>query len=189
VTEQWWRLARDDFAKLEHDNNLPKVRGELLATFKERLVPIGVLDEFQTAGVFVNWWQNIRYDLKTIVSIGWHQVLIPDEYLIEAFFQEEAKHIQDLEAKINEAQDELAQTVEAVDYEPEEDETVTAPVIKKYLKAVIDDLKDSTGASAEKERKAYKGQFDAIKKQEDKISKLKKDLKEKQSNTNSCSPI
>src|ERR1700751_5909901 len=116
--------------------------------------PLAVLDEFKSAGVFVNWWQQIRYDLKTIVSTGWHQALIPDTYLVDTFFQAEAAAIEAIEAKISEAQSELAEAVETAQevaaYEPEEDETVTATVIKKALKELIDDLKDSTGESAEK---------------------------------------
>jgi restriction endonuclease S subunit len=44
-----------------------------------------VLDEFQSAAVFVNWWQQIRYDLKTVVSTGWHHALIPDSYAKKIF--------------------------------------------------------------------------------------------------------
>ena len=84
-------MARDDFAQLRDGKKMPEVRHELLTTLKSKLVPLGVLDEFKSAGVFVNWWQQIRYDLKTIVSTGWHHTLIPDEYLIAAFFQAEAE--------------------------------------------------------------------------------------------------
>ena len=100
----WWQVARDDFARLNDGKKLPEVRQELLTTLKTKLAPLGVLDEFQSAGVFVNWWQKIRYDLKTIVSTGWHHTLIPDEYLIRAFFQDEADAIEALEARISEAQ-------------------------------------------------------------------------------------
>ena len=62
---------------------MPEVRHELLTTIKGKLIPLGVLDEFQSAGVFVNWWQQIRFDLKTIIFTGWHHTLIPDSYLIE----------------------------------------------------------------------------------------------------------
>ena len=159
-------MARDDFAQLRDGKKMPEVRHELLTTIKSKLIPLGVLDEFQSAGVFVNWWQQIRYDLKTIVSTGWHHTLIPDAYLIAAFFQAEADAIEALEAKISEAQSELAEAVEAAQevaaYEPEEDETVTAAVIKKALKELIDDLKDSTGESAKKELKALQAQEKAI---------------------------
>lgn len=178
--EAWWAVARDDFAKLEGRHILPQVRSELLDTLKTKLVPLGVLDEFQSAGVFVNWWQAIRYDLKTIVSTGWHHALIPDEYLIAAFFQAEAQAIDDLEAKINEAQSEMQEAMEVVEYEPEEDEKVTATVIKNYLKSLIDDLKGSAGDSAIKERKSYQEQLDVIVRLENRIKKLKAEFKEGQ---------
>ena len=154
--ESWWAVARDDFAQLQHAGNggkkMPEVRHELLTTLKAKLVPLGVLDEFKSAGVFVNWWQQIRFDLKTIVSTGWHHTLIPDDYLIAEYFQAEADAIDTLEATIVEAQGELAEAVETAQevsgYEPDEDEKVTAAVIKKALKALIDDLKGNTGASA-----------------------------------------
>ena len=100
--EAWWNVARDDFAQLRDGKKMPDVRHELLTTIKSKLIPLGVLDEFQSAAVFVNWWQQIRYDLKTIVSTGWHHTLIPDAYLIAEFFQAEADAIEALEAKISE---------------------------------------------------------------------------------------
>ena len=162
---------------------MPEVRHELLNTLKGKLVPLGVLDEFKSAGVFVNWWQQNRYDLKTIVSTGWHHTLIPDAYLIAAFFQDEANAIEELETRINELQTELAEAVETAQevaaYEPDEDEKVTATVIKKALKALIDDLKDSAGASARRERDDLKAREAAIKKIEEQIRVGKSSLKDK----------
>ena len=142
-----------------------------------------MLDEFKSAGVFVNWWQQIRFDLKTIVSTGWHHTLIPDEYLITEFFQAEAEAIEVPEARIGELQSELAEAVENAQevaaYEPDEEEKVTAAVIKKALKALIDDLKGSTGASAKRELDELKKQDAAVKKIETKIKDAKATLKEK----------
>ena len=187
--EQWWGVARDEFAELEHANHsgrkMPEVRLELLTTLKDKLVPLRVLDEFKSAGVFVNWWQQIRYDLKTIVSIGWHHTLIPDEYLISTFFRREKEAIEEMEARIGELQTELAEVVETAQevlaYEPDEDETVTASVIKKVLKTLIDDLKDSAGASAKRELDMLKAQDVAIKKIEKQIRDSKSSLKDKNS--------
>ena len=162
---------------------MPEVRQELLSTIKERLIPLGVLDEFKSAGVFVNWWQQIRYDLKTIVSTGWHHSLIPDDYLVAEFFQAEADLIESLEAKISEAESEKAEAVEnaqeVAGYEPEEDEKVTATVIKRALKELIDDLKGSEGESAKKELARLQDQDKAIKSIEARIKKHKSDLKTK----------
>ena len=185
--ESWWAVARDDFAQLQHAGNggkkMPEVRLELLTTLKAKLAPLGVLDEFKSAGVFVNWWQQIRYDLKTIVSTGWHHTLMPDEYLIAEYFQAEADAIEALEATIAEAQGELSESVETAQevsgYEPDEDEKVAAAFIKKALSALIDDLKGATGASARKELKNLTDQDKAIKAIEKRIKDAKAKLKEK----------
>ena len=190
--EQWWNVARDDFAELERANHggrkMPEVRHELLTALKDKLVPLCILDEFKSAGVFVNWWQQNRYDLKTIVSLGWHHTLIPDEYLIAAFFQSEADAIEELEVRIGELQTELAEAVETAQevaaYEPDEDEKVTAAVMKKALKTLIDDLKDSSGLSAQRERDDLKEQDAIIKKIENQIRVSKSALKEKTSELN-----
>ena len=189
--EAWWTVARDEFAQLRYVQDaaangakkMPEVRHELLTTLKARLVPLKVLEEFKSAGVFVNWWQEIRFDLKTIVSIGWHHSLIPDEYLIKAFFQAEADEIESLEAGIGEAQGELIEAVETAQevaaYEPDEGEKVTATVIKKALKALIDDLKGSPGRSAWKELERLREQDRSIKTIEKRIWEAKAALKDK----------
>ena len=96
----WWQVAQGDFAQLRSGKKMPDVRQELLSTLKQKLMPLAVLDEFKSAGVFVNWWQQIRYDLKTVVSTGWHHTLIPDRYLIAAYFQPEADGLALLDAKL-----------------------------------------------------------------------------------------
>ncbi|MDQ1591626.1 MAG: type restriction enzyme protein [Pyrinomonadaceae bacterium] len=180
----WWEVARDDFAKLEGGISLAGVRAELLATIKHKLVPIGALDEFQTAGVFVNWWKTIRYDLKTINSTGWSPSLIPDEYLIEEFFQTEVKAIEDLEGRLGEFEAQLGEAIEAVEYEAGEDEEVTAKIIKDYLRGQIKELKAAGTETALGELKPLEEQFNAIKESEDRIAEMKKELKRQQAELN-----
>lgn len=179
----WWTVARYDFARLHNGKKEPEVRSELLITIKEKLIPLGVLDEFKSAGVFVNWWQQIRYDIKTIISTGWHHSLIPDDYLISEFFKAESEKIETLEAQISEAQSELTEAVEiaqeVVAYVPDEEETVTATIIKKALKELIDDLKSSPSDSARKELKKLQDQEDTIKAIEKRIKYSRTTLKSK----------
>jgi type I restriction enzyme M protein len=86
-----------------------------------------------------------------------------------------------LDAKISEIQGELAEVVEIAQevaaYEPEEDETVTAAVIKRALKELIDDLKGSSGESAQKELKALQAQEKALAALEKRIKDTKAELK------------
>ena len=188
VLEAWWQVARDDFALLREGKKLPEVRHELLTTLKGKLVPLTVLDEFKSAGLFVNWWQTIRYDLKTVISTGWHHALIPDEYLLAEYFQAEADEIEVLEAQISEAQSELSEAVEAAaeaaSYEPDDaeegEEKISTAGIKKYLKELIDDLAGTAGESARKERQKYEELRDGIAAIEKRIKAAKESLKAKQ---------
>ncbi len=176
--EDWWSKARDDFAKLQGENSLPQVRSELLASLKALLLPLGVFDEYQAAGIFVNWWQTIRYDLKTIVSTGWHHGLCPDSYLIAEFFQAEADSLALLESQISETQSELSEAIEAVDYEAEEGESISAAVIKDYLKQQLKDLAGMVSAMAEYD--SYKKQLHSIETIEKQLKNLRARLKEQQ---------
>jgi type I restriction enzyme M protein len=157
---QWWQLAQNDFARLDPSHKetalLPQVRQKLLQTIKEQFKPIGVLDNYQIAGVFVNWWDNIKYDLKTIMHNGWAPDLIPDEYLIAAFFQAEQQALEDLEIKQSEQEAALEEAIEeaatVLEYEADEDETINAALVKKELKMQIDDLTNTPDEAMPLER-------------------------------------
>ena len=65
------------------DARIPHVRATLLAQLVDVLVPLDVLDDYQSRGVFVNWWETIKYDLKTITSNGWSPTLISEPMVID----------------------------------------------------------------------------------------------------------
>ena len=199
---EWWAEASADFAGLANaaaeqpngvtqlqtrdgaaayltlsGSKLPLVRRALIESLKAQLVPLGVLDRFQAAGVFANWWDGIKYDLRTIMQNGWSPTLIPDEYLIETFFQLEAAEIEELEAGIGEQEAALAEAVEAaqalLEYEPEEGETVTATLMRKELAAAIKDLKTSHGLQAKVELQSHQEALAAITGAEEKLKEFK----------------
>lgn len=163
----WWHEAKDEFSTLAPKNDdpvsddlasdhmsiylrmggniFPKVRKELLNSMKEKFVPVGVLDKFQVAGVFVNWWDNIKYDLKTIMQNGWDAGLIPDEYLTEEFFKTEKAEIEQIEIEQADFESQLEEAVEEalnlVEFEQDEEEgevKQTPTLAKSELKTQID---------------------------------------------------
>lgn len=200
----WWQIAKEDFSKLAPivepvqaneakegmiayvalgGDKIPKVRKELLDTIKEKFVPIGVLDKFQVAGVFVNWWDNIKYDLKTIMQNGWDAGLIPDDYLIAEFFQKEKTEIETLEIAQSEKETILDEAIEEainlLELIPEEEETTipTAKVkeqLKKQIAYVVDEKKKP------EEAKPYQEAEKKILDTEKEIKELKATLKAKQ---------
>ena len=199
----WWQLAKEDFSKLAPTvepvqlnaamegmasyvtlggDKTPKVRKELLDTIKEKFVPIGVLDKFQVAGVFVNWWDNIKYDLKTIMQNGWDPGLIPDDYLKAEFFQKEKAEIDALEIAQSEKETFLEEAIEEainlLELIPEEDETTipTAKVkeqLKKQITYVVDEKQKP------EEAKPYQETEKKILDTEKEIKELKATLKAK----------
>jgi len=186
----WWQLAKEDFSTLAPNGNgsranLPAVRAELLSTIKDKFVPVGVLDKFQVAGVFVNWWDNIKYDLKTIMQNGWDTGLIPNEYLIEEFFKTEKTEIEKIEIKQADFESQLEEAVEEAlnltEYEPDEEEgevKQTPTLAKAELKTQIDYF--LTEKNKPEEAKPYQEQDTKIKDLEKSIKDCKALLKEKQ---------
>jgi len=178
--KEWWNKARDDFSTLENNNILPTVREELITTLKTKMLKHKLLDEFQVAGIFVNWWQNIKYDLKTIIHDGWSVSLIPDEMVISRFFQDEQDGIYEIESNISEKEIAISEAVEAVEYEVEEDEEKTKKIVTDYLKTQIKDLKDDTNQTAIKEKEKFEKELKTITDLEKVLKELKKSLVEKQ---------
>ncbi|ARA92860.1 type I restriction-modification system subunit M [Rhodothermaceae bacterium RA] len=189
--EAWWQEARKEFARLAqpeattngsaHEQaRMPEVRASLLRSLKETLAEEPVLDGFQVGGVFANWWDAIKYDLKTILASGWNQTLIPDDYLIRAFFQKEQEELDRLTDELSDQEAQLDEAIEEVEYEPEEDEKVTAKTIKDYLKGEIDALKTDGTALDNEDLRRYERQRKAILDAEKRIKKTKDTIKTKE---------
>ena len=166
----WWQTARNDFSELAPepaasvveessggsfvtltDTRLPKVRAALLGQLVTALVPLGVLDDCQSRGVFVNWWDSIKYDLKTITSIGWAPTLIPEQMIIDRFFSAERDALAAREQSIAEAEAAVAEVMEnaqtILEYEADEEETITAALMRTELTNEIgDDESEKTKA-------------------------------------------
>ena len=186
----WWQLAKEDFSSLAPNGkgtkaNLPAVRVDLLHSIKEKFVPVGVLDKFQVAGVFVNWWDNIKYDLKTIMQNGWDAGLIPDEYIIEEFFKTEKTEIEQIEIEQADFESQLEEAVEEalnlVEFEADEEEgevKQTPKLAKEELAKMIEFYVDEK--KQPEKAKPYQEQDSKIKEMEKSIKDFKTLLKEKQ---------
>lgn len=199
----WWDDAKDEFSTLakEHttftagvsepaavylflnSDKFPKVRKSLLTSMVDKFIQVGVLDKFQIAGVFVNWWDNIKYDLKTIMQNSWEPSLIPDEYLIKEYFQDLQLYIDNAELRLADLENQLSETVEAtledLEYTPDEEEgevKLTAKLAKAELKSEIEFLlNDKNDAAA---AKPWQDREEHIKFLENEIKEVKQIIKD-----------
>lgn len=153
---EWWEETKRDIEKFYGNNDLWNFRKKALTHLKQKLLPLGVLDEFKIAGVFVNWWEELKYDFKTIVSSGWSKRLIEDERIEKNFFPEKLEEIEELESKIAEIEGELNELLDEIEEWDEEDNGKKTPNnVIKHLNSMINDLKNYKTESALKEIKKW----------------------------------
>jgi type I restriction enzyme M protein len=73
--DAWWTEHAPALDRLPSDpddaRDLVTVRAEMLDSFREALVPVGLLDRFKTAGVVATWWNEVKHDLQTVVARGY----------------------------------------------------------------------------------------------------------------------
>ena len=139
--KEWWNEVNPKIERFRGNNNLWDFRIKAIKGLKEALMPLGLLDEFRVSGIFVNWWEELKYDFKTIVSAGWSKNLIEDDRIKDKYFKAEMEEIEELESKIAEAEGELNELLEEVeDWDEEEQGNKTANKVKQYLEEEIKDI-------------------------------------------------
>lgn len=156
----WWEKGRDIFSTIAKNDkaNLPHIRMELLYTIHEFLSSSELLDDFQISGIFVRWWDNIKYDLKTIRQRGWDIDLINNEdfrhLIVDKYFKKQQLAIDELETKLASQECELASLVEEAlefcEYEPEEDEKLTPKLAKQQIASNVANLSKEDAEPYEK---------------------------------------
>jgi type I restriction enzyme M protein len=71
----WWEDHAGLLLNLPSTKSLMTTRKALVESFTGALLPVGLLDRFQIAGVIVRWWDTIQYDLRTLVAHGFTGVI------------------------------------------------------------------------------------------------------------------
>lgn len=132
------------YITLGGNKRFPVLRKRLLEGIKKNIVPCGVLDEFQTAGVFVSWWEDaergIKYDLKTVSASGWVTDLLPDEIVINHFFVPEKEELDKLETDIAEAESKIEALLDESGFEEDENNKKNKENVIEYLEGEIESV-------------------------------------------------
>jgi len=207
--EKFWEAASSKISELNSEKDIAEFRRSYIAILREKLSSFGILDIFQSAGVFVNWWEHsylIReykdYDdandktitvretiqtknaLKTIVAQGWTSSLIPDEYIKNKYFSAEVEELERIEECIIEQENELSDYIDGIEIELIEEEgeeqEKTAKTVKAAVKQMIKDLKDTGTESALTQAAEWDKILKEISYRKKKIKQMKKDYKLKE---------
>ena len=207
--EKFWEAASSKISELNSEKDIAEFRRSYIAILREKLSSFGILDIFQSAGVFVNWWEHsylVReykdYDeandktitvqetiqtknaLKTIVAQGWTSSLIPDEYIKNKYFSAEVEELERIEECVTELENELSEYIDGIEIELIEEEgeekEKTAKTVKAAIKQLIKDLKDTGTESALNQAAEWDKMLKGITDSEKKIKQMKKNYKLKE---------
>ncbi|MDO9384481.1 MAG: class I SAM-dependent DNA methyltransferase [Hyphomicrobiaceae bacterium] len=73
--EIWWTEHEAAISALPNTKAVMKLRAELLKSFGEALVPIGLLDRFQVSGAVATWWNDAQFDMRSLAEHGFTGVV------------------------------------------------------------------------------------------------------------------
>lgn len=173
--DQWWEEVKEKIESFPNSKNLWAFRIKALNSLKDKLILLNVLDEFKLAGIFVNWWEDLRYDFKTILTSGWSSLIIDDQKIKQAFFKEDLEKLEEIEVKKSEIEGELNELLEEIeDWDEEDQGEKSVSKVKKYLKDLIKDLKTNNQNSIKEAEK-----WEALLKDIEKKEKEQKDIGKK----------
>lgn len=171
TANEFWEKAKIAIAQIHDKLKINEFKKEYTKLIEEFLVPVGVLDHYQSIGVFANWWDhsytvretteietsgeketkvtvkeviNIKNVFKTIKAEGFVAALVSDEKIAKEHFMSELKEIENLNDQINSAQNDLQDYISTLEIETDSDteETEEKEITAKDIKKYFKDLKN-----------------------------------------------
>ncbi|MFE7810520.1 N-6 DNA methylase [Streptomyces sp. NPDC057433] len=84
--DKWWATETekivalapcegDDRTEFEKRAQLARLRADLIDSFRDTLLGVGVLDRFALAGAVAGWWQDAKNELKALAENGFRGVV------------------------------------------------------------------------------------------------------------------
>ncbi|MFD4830288.1 N-6 DNA methylase [Streptomyces uncialis] len=84
--DKWWAAETeqiavliprkdDDRTEFEKLSQLAELRGDLINSFRDRLLRVGLLDRYALAGAVAGWWQDARNEFKALAGNGFRGVV------------------------------------------------------------------------------------------------------------------
>jgi type I restriction enzyme M protein len=86
--DRWWEKHKQSLSNLPDTKNLMEMRTDLLDAFISDITPVGLLDRFKVAGVIATWWNENKFDLKTLIAQGFGGIVDGWVDTIEAAMEE-----------------------------------------------------------------------------------------------------
>lgn len=204
--ETYWKEAQVAIEQVHDKTSITAFKREFTKRLEQYLTPVGILDSFQSIGVYANWWDhsytvrestvfeidadggttrmsvkeiiNIKNVFKTIKAEGFVESLVSDEKIAKEHCPDELIALSDLECDIGAAQSDLQDYISNIEIEQDEPEEgeEEKEVTVKDVKAFLKKQKDSASDPSIKADASAK--LKEIKGFEDDIKNLNKKYKQ-----------
>lgn len=171
--ESFWSKAIVDIRNIHEKLDIYNFKKTYTTALEAELTPVGILDNFQSNGVFANWWDHsytvresteietssdgtetkvtvkevimIKNVFKTIRSEGFVAALVSDEKIATEHFPEELAAIADHEKSISDAQNEFDEYLASIEMDTETDEDgEEVEVSEKAVRAYLNAIKNNS---------------------------------------------
>ncbi len=198
--EQYFKQIKD----LRESKPVHKLLDIGFDTLQKDLGNNGVLGEFQTRGVFINWWNENKFDLRTIKETGWVQALISNfdfesedkkaientlekvKYFFKEKFEKEIVEIEKLEEKERKLIALIEEENQAEELEDGEEAEPLDKVLKKELQELKKEIKETNKITEVEHVKKLKNmlsekeaELEKITSKQKELNQIKKDIKNK----------
>lgn len=137
--ELFYETMRGDLQKMDNGLWLYAFRKQYLNKIKKDLVDLDLFDEHQLAGIFVNWWNDLKFDFKTVKSLGFVNTLIDEKLIINEHFVDIKEKLELEESKKDEINAKIEE--EQAEAENNEDEYVVSKEYKSEIKEIDKQIK------------------------------------------------
>ncbi|WP_205842116.1 type I restriction-modification system subunit M [Natranaerobius trueperi] len=177
----WWQENRDRLVELPKTKDVFAVRQSFMDSFVKTFSGYNMLSLHEVEGAFVNFWEQLKADLKSIAASGWTPTLIPDDEIIASQFpevnekqKENEERLQELESMFAEAE-----TKEIDDIEEEDNLGLLPKELVKELKNKKKELNGEIKSLKKNELKPLQETLKEIQKAKEETGYSKEDIEAK----------
>ncbi len=172
--DEWWSVEKAGIIALPITREPMKLRARLLDTFCQKVQPVGLLDRFVVAGTIAAWWDNAKYDMKTLAAHGFAGLVdgwVSSILAVLADRESEEKAIRERAKKVDvwnlplvpRLVPNLLEEIAQLEAKRSELDASLAPPEPSEEQG--EEESESEGALSEEERKKLKAELSAVKKQ------------------------
>jgi type I restriction enzyme M protein len=194
---KWFETYFNEIIKLRESKLVHELLDIGFESLKNELENNGVLGEFQTRGVFIRWWNENKFDLRTIKETGWVQSLVSNfdfesedkkvlentlekvKYFFKEKFEAEIKEIEDLENKDRELTTLIDEEIQVEELDDSEEETQSLDkILANEIKELKKEIKESNKLTEIEHINKLKLMLSTKEKELEKITLKQKELKQ-----------